>query len=106
MLEYVALVRWWSLLNAAYYLLFISFSYSAVHQMAIMSTFCVCFGLRVFVCDTDEAIQNRGKDNVKTYTTAFTPMYHAMTSRKSQCIMKLVCVGPEEKVGVPVLCVS
>ncbi|MEQ2179600.1 hypothetical protein GOODEAATRI_026821 [Goodea atripinnis] len=25
-------------------------------------------------------------------------MYHAITSRKSQCIMKLVCVGKEEKV--------
>lgn len=27
-------------------------------------------------------------------------MYHAITSRKSLCIMKLVCVGKEEKVGV------
>ncbi|CAL8262615.1 unnamed protein product [Lota lota] len=46
----------------------------------------------------EEAITSQGKENVKTYTTSFTPMYHAMTSRKSQCIMKLVCVGPEEKV--------
>jgi len=65
----------------------------------------VSFVLRVFVSATDEAITSRGKENVKTYTTAFTPMYHAMTSRKSQCIMKLVCVGPEEKVGIPVLSV-
>uniref|UniRef100_A0A8C5BLW8 glutathione-disulfide reductase n=1 Tax=Gadus morhua TaxID=8049 RepID=A0A8C5BLW8_GADMO len=46
----------------------------------------------------EEAVTSRGKDNVKTYTTSFTPMYHSMTSRKSQCVMKLVCVGPEEKV--------
>lgn len=49
---------------------------------------------------TDEAIKTRGKENVKIYKTSFTPMYHAITSRKSQCIMKLVCVGKEEKVGV------
>uniref|UniRef100_A0A8C6UMS1 Glutathione reductase n=1 Tax=Neogobius melanostomus TaxID=47308 RepID=A0A8C6UMS1_9GOBI len=46
----------------------------------------------------EEAIQTRGKENVKIYKTSFTPMYHAITSRKSQCIMKLVCVGKEEKV--------
>ncbi len=49
---------------------------------------------------TEEAIKSRGKENVKIYKTSFTPMYHALTSRKSQCIMKLVCVGKEEKVGV------
>lgn len=49
---------------------------------------------------TEEAIKSRGKENVKIYKTSFTPMYHAITSRKSQCIMKLVCVGKEEKVGV------
>uniref|UniRef100_A0A3B4FJ29 Glutathione reductase, mitochondrial n=1 Tax=Pundamilia nyererei TaxID=303518 RepID=A0A3B4FJ29_9CICH len=46
----------------------------------------------------EEAIKTRGKENVKIYKTSFTPMYHAITSRKSQCIMKLVCVGKEEKV--------
>ncbi|XP_020779133.1 glutathione reductase, mitochondrial isoform X2 [Boleophthalmus pectinirostris] len=46
----------------------------------------------------EEAITTRGKENVKIYKTSFTPMYHALTSRKSQCIMKLVCVGKEEKV--------
>uniref|UniRef100_A0A8C4EHN7 Glutathione reductase, mitochondrial n=1 Tax=Dicentrarchus labrax TaxID=13489 RepID=A0A8C4EHN7_DICLA len=45
-----------------------------------------------------DAIKSRGKENVKIYKTSFTPMYHAITSRKSQCIMKLVCVGKEEKV--------
>uniref|UniRef100_A0A667XCA9 Glutathione reductase n=1 Tax=Myripristis murdjan TaxID=586833 RepID=A0A667XCA9_9TELE len=39
-----------------------------------------------------------GKESVKTYKTSFTPMYHAITTRKTECIMKLVCVGKEEKV--------
>ena len=59
----------------------------------------------VCVCFTEEAVTSRGKDNVKTYTTSFTPMYHSMTSRKSQCVMKLVCVGPEEKVSGARVCV-
>uniref|UniRef100_A0A8C8DH85 Glutathione reductase n=1 Tax=Oryzias sinensis TaxID=183150 RepID=A0A8C8DH85_9TELE len=46
----------------------------------------------------EEAVQTKGKENVKIYKTSFTPMYHAITRRKSQCIMKLVCVGKEEKV--------
>uniref|UniRef100_A0A9J7Y298 Glutathione reductase, mitochondrial n=1 Tax=Cyprinus carpio carpio TaxID=630221 RepID=A0A9J7Y298_CYPCA len=46
----------------------------------------------------DEAIKTWGKDNVKVYTTSFTPMYYAITTRKSQCIMKLVCAGKNEKV--------
>ncbi|XP_034037841.1 glutathione reductase, mitochondrial isoform X2 [Thalassophryne amazonica] len=46
----------------------------------------------------EEAVKSMGKENVKIYKTAFTPMYHAITSRKSQCIMKLVCAGKEEKV--------
>ncbi|KAJ8398922.1 hypothetical protein AAFF_G00418300 [Aldrovandia affinis] len=46
----------------------------------------------------EEAVKQRGKENVKTYTTSFTPMYYAMTSRKTQCVMKLVCVGKEDKV--------
>ncbi|XP_053179946.1 glutathione reductase, mitochondrial isoform X2 [Scomber japonicus] len=46
----------------------------------------------------EEAIKSRGKENVKIYKTSFTPMYHAITTRKSQCIMKLVCVGKEETV--------
>lgn len=52
---------------------------------------------------TEEAIKSRGKENVKIYKTSFTPMYHAITSRKSQCIMKLVCEGKEEKVGEKIL---
>ncbi len=37
-------------------------------------------------------------DAVKVYTSSFTPLYHALTARKTQSDMKLVCVGPEEKV--------
>ncbi|POI28014.1 hypothetical protein CIB84_008237, partial [Bambusicola thoracicus] len=46
----------------------------------------------------DEAISVYGKDNVKIYSTLFTPMYHAVTQRKVKCVMKLVCAGKEEKV--------
>jgi glutathione reductase (NADPH) len=37
-------------------------------------------------------------DAVKVYVAEFTPMYHALTSRKTHTDMKLVCVGPEEKI--------
>ncbi|KAJ1204712.1 hypothetical protein NDU88_000151 [Pleurodeles waltl] len=46
----------------------------------------------------EEALVKYGKDNVKTFTTSFTPMYHAVTKRKTKCVMKLVCSGKEEKV--------
>jgi glutathione reductase (NADPH) len=35
---------------------------------------------------------------VKVYVADFTPMYHALTVRKSHTDMKLVCVGPDEKI--------
>jgi len=37
-------------------------------------------------------------DAVKVYVADFTPMYHALTSRKTRTDMKLVCVGPEERI--------
>uniref|UniRef100_A0A672ZXY0 Glutathione reductase, mitochondrial n=1 Tax=Sphaeramia orbicularis TaxID=375764 RepID=A0A672ZXY0_9TELE len=46
----------------------------------------------------EEAVKLKGKENVKIYKTSFTPMYYALTTRKSPCIMKLVCVGKEETV--------
>ena len=50
-----------------------------------------------------EARQQFG-DMVKTYVTRFTNMYHAVTRRKPQTVMKLVVVGPEQRVvGVHVL---
>jgi glutathione reductase (NADPH) len=38
------------------------------------------------------------------YTRSFVPLYHAITARKPKTLMKLVTVGPEEKVvGVHVV---
>lgn len=46
----------------------------------------------------EEAIHKYGRENVKTYSTTFTPMYHAVTKRKTKCVMKMVCAFQEEKV--------
>jgi glutathione reductase (NADPH) len=37
-------------------------------------------------------------DAVKIYVADFTPMYHALTTRKTHTDMKLVCVGPEQRI--------
>ncbi len=37
-------------------------------------------------------------DAVKVYVADFTPMYHALTTRKTHTDMKLVCMGPEQKI--------
>jgi glutathione reductase (NADPH) len=37
-------------------------------------------------------------DSVKVYVADFTPMYHALTARKSHTDMKLVCAGPEQRI--------
>ena len=37
-------------------------------------------------------------DDVKVYSADFTPMYHALTTRKTHTDMKLVCVGPDQKI--------
>ena len=37
-------------------------------------------------------------DAVKVYVADFTPMYHAMTARKTHTDMKLVCLGPEQRI--------
>ncbi|XP_028929575.1 glutathione reductase, mitochondrial [Ornithorhynchus anatinus] len=46
----------------------------------------------------DEAVSKYGRENVKIYSTSFTPMYHAVTRRKTKCVMKLVCACRQEKV--------
>ncbi|KAM6072983.1 glutathione reductase, mitochondrial isoform 3-T3 [Theristicus caerulescens] len=46
----------------------------------------------------DEAVAAHGRENVKIYSTSFTPLYYAVTRRKVKCVMKLVCAGKEEKV--------
>lgn len=45
----------------------------------------------------DEARQQYG-DAVRIYQTQFRPMYHAFTTRQPQTVMKLICIGPEEKI--------
>jgi glutathione reductase (NADPH) len=45
-----------------------------------------------------EAISKYGKNEITLYKSKFNPMYYAMTEHKEPCIMKLVCVGKEEKV--------
>jgi glutathione reductase (NADPH) len=37
-------------------------------------------------------------DSVKVYVADFTPMYHALTTRKTHTDMKLVCAGPEQRI--------
>ena len=39
-----------------------------------------------------------GAENLKVYTSGFVPMYHALTTRKPRAEMKLVTVGPEERI--------
>ncbi|QDX31823.1 glutathione-disulfide reductase [Dickeya poaceiphila] len=45
-----------------------------------------------------QARQQYGDDQVKVYKSAFTAMYTAVTQHRQPCRMKLVCVGPEEKI--------
>ncbi len=47
---------------------------------------------------TEEEARQRYGDAVRIYQTRFRPMYHAFTARQPQTVMKLVCVGPEEKI--------
>ena len=45
-----------------------------------------------------QAIEKYGEKNVKVYKSGFTAMYTAVTDHRQPCRMKLVCVGPEEKI--------
>ncbi|QIQ21075.1 glutathione-disulfide reductase [Zophobihabitans entericus] len=45
-----------------------------------------------------EAIKAYGKENLKVYQSTFTAMYTAVTKHRQPCRMKLVCVGPEQKI--------
>lgn len=51
-------------------------------------------------CGVTEAEANTkyGEANIKIYRSKFTNMYHAMCTRKTTTVMKLVCLLPEEKV--------
>jgi glutathione reductase (NADPH) len=45
-----------------------------------------------------EARAEYGDAAVRTYTSEFTPMFNALTTKKPKTLMKLVTVGPEERV--------
>jgi glutathione reductase (NADPH) len=45
-----------------------------------------------------EAVQRMGADAVRVYEARFMPMYHAFIMGKVKTAIKLVVVGPEEKV--------
>lgn len=47
---------------------------------------------------TEAAARELHGDAVKVYGAGFTPMYYALTEHKRRAEMKLVCVGPEEKI--------
>ncbi len=46
----------------------------------------------------DEAHDIYGESSVKTYQSRFTNMYYAFTKRKPKTLVKLVCVGDQEKI--------
>ncbi len=47
---------------------------------------------------TEEEARRQYGDAARIYQTRFRPMYHAFTTRQPPTVMKLVCVGPEEKI--------
>ncbi len=47
---------------------------------------------------SESEARSRYGEAVKVYVADFTPMYHALTTRKTHTDMKLVCVGPEERI--------
>ena len=46
----------------------------------------------------EDAVKKYGKPKVKVYCSHFTSMYSVVTSSHKPCRMKLVCVGPEERI--------
>lgn len=46
----------------------------------------------------EEAVKKYGTDHIKIYTSSFTSMYTAITEHKQISKMKLICLGPEEKI--------
>jgi glutathione reductase (NADPH) len=45
-----------------------------------------------------DAVEQYGKENIKCYKSTFTSMYSAVTQHRQKCVMKLVCLGEDEKV--------
>jgi glutathione reductase (NADPH) len=52
----------------------------------------------------DEAHERYGQSGTRVYSSRFVPMLHALGERKPVAVVKLVCVGPQQKVaGVHVI---
>jgi glutathione reductase (NADPH) len=47
---------------------------------------------------SEEAARDLYGDEVRIFAAAFVPMYHALTERKPRTHMKLVTVGPEQRI--------
>jgi glutathione reductase (NADPH) len=47
---------------------------------------------------TEAEARTQYGDAVKVYVADFTPMYYALTTRKTHTDMKLVCAGPEQRI--------
>jgi glutathione reductase (NADPH) len=47
---------------------------------------------------TESEARARHGDAVRVFIADFTPMYHALTARKTRTDMKLICVGPEQRI--------
>lgn len=47
---------------------------------------------------TEAQAREQYAEDVKIYSGAFTPMYHALTERKRKAGIKLVCAGPDERI--------
>jgi glutathione reductase (NADPH) len=53
---------------------------------------------------SEEDARRRYGDAVQVYVSAFIPMYHSVTSRKPRAEMKLVTLGPQQKIiGIHVI---
>jgi glutathione reductase (NADPH) len=52
----------------------------------------------------EKAIEKYKIENIKTYKTVFTNMYHAVTKRKTKTMMKLITLKPDEKIiGIQII---
>ena len=45
-----------------------------------------------------EAVAKYGQDQIKLYTSTFTPMYFALDEYRQKSDIKMICVGPDEKI--------
>lgn len=52
----------------------------------------------------EKAIEKYKIENIKTYKTVFTNMYHSVTKRKTKTMMKLITLKPDEKIiGIQII---